>query len=164
MRISTARWRNFDVEFQGAVFTFAPVGFEASMAIDAVMAEIGRIGATRMLELGPQSRHDMAELIRSHLVDWRGVTDERGEVAFSLTAFDRYFDPGVVAWALFWELYKARKPTEDERKNSSTAPSSESSAPRISIADPAAPPASIHAERPAFSDTGTTPANGMSSQ
>lgn len=164
MRISTAKWRNIEVSIDGATFTLAPLNFEDRMTIDAVISEIGRVGAARMLELSPQSRSDMVELVSSRLRGWEGVTDERGEVAFSRDAFSRYFDPQVVIWPLFWELYKAREPDESERKNSRTASKSKSSAPVTSTAAPAELPAPSPAENPILSGSAPILASGPTSR
>jgi hypothetical protein len=146
MRINTAKWRGFDVSIEGATFNFAPIGFEAGMAIDAVMSEIGRRDTAELLELSQQSRRDIFELIRNHLIGWSGIEDENGQpVPFEFKTFDRFVDPKL--WpALFYQMWAAIQPTEAERKNSSTASRSANSAPATSIAEPANVPASSLAE------------------
>ena len=148
MRLNTAKWRGFDVDLgEGAILHFAPIGFEAGMAIDSIMAEINRRGSANLLELSPQSRADIMALIRQHLVGWDGIEDENGQpMPYDWKAFERYFDR--LTWpVIFWQMFQAQKPTEDERKNSSTASKSASSAPAISIADDAAPTGSSLVEK-----------------
>lgn len=133
MKILTARWQNFVIDLDGAAFTVTPLTMADRFACQRVLGEIAAVGAANVHLLSTEARADVRDLLMTHIIGWEGVTDDRGPVAFDATLIDRFFDVGT-ALVLFFRIYQAATPTEEERKNLSTASRSAESAPATSIA------------------------------
>ncbi len=150
--LNTAKFRSHVVTvdgIEGVTFTVRALDVNDHMAMTYIMAEVARVGAEHLLSLPKAVRIELVDLLAVGVTDWSGVKDEYGrEIAFEPELLRKHLDPQTM-YRLFFAIAKSLRPTEDERKNLSTAPKSESSAPATSTASDAGSSAPIPAASPA---------------
>jgi len=148
MRLST-NWQNFEVDLDDATFIVSPMTGIDKMLTMRIMLEINEIGIANFYKLSPDAQEGLVEMLKRRVVDWKGVTDERGQVLpYDPRTLDLAMAPEKL-FALFFKIDAAARLSDVERKNSVTASPSASQTPGISTADSAANAAPTPAGNPA---------------